>query len=136
MARILLVDDDRDLTESLGQVLRIKGYQVEVAHSAAEGLKKLPEVKPDLMVLDVMMETDTAGFEAVYKIRSERPDSKYREFKDIPIIILTAIDQVTNSRFSLDQEESFLPGHNEFLTKPVEVEELLEKIKAALERRK
>lgn len=136
MARILLVDDDRDLTESLGQVLRIKGYQVEVAHSAVEGLKKLPEVKPDLMVLDVMMETDTAGFEAVYKIRSERPDSKYREFKDIPIIILTAIDQVTNSRFSLDQEESFLPGHNEFLTKPVEVEELLEKIKAALERRK
>lgn len=136
MARILLVDDDRDLTESLGQILRIKGYQVEVAHSAVEGLKKLPEVKPDLMVLDVMMETDTAGFEAVYKIRSERPDSKYREFKDIPIIILTAIDQVTNSRFSLDQEESFLPGHNEFLTKPVEVEELLEKIKAALERRK
>ncbi len=136
MARILLVDDDRDLTESLGQVLRIKGYQVEVAHSAVEGLKKLPEVKPDLMVLDVMMETDTAGFEAVYKIRSERPDSKYREFKDIPIIILTAIDQVTNSRFSLDQEESFLPGHNEFLTKPVEVEELLEKIKVALERRK
>ncbi|NPV82711.1 MAG: response regulator, partial [Candidatus Aminicenantes bacterium] len=68
-----------------------------------------------------------------YKIRSDRPDSKYRDFRDIPIIILTAIDQVTNSRFSLDQEESFLPGHNEFLTKPVEVEELLEKISRNLE---
>lgn len=128
MAKILLVDDDRDLTESLRQVLKVKGYEVEVAHSGQEGLKKLLETKPDLLVLDVMMETDTAGFEAVYKIRSDRPDSRYREFKDIPIIILTAIDQVTNSRFSLDQEESFLPGHNEFLTKPVEIEELLEKI--------
>ena len=132
MAKILLVDDDRDLTESLSQVLKVKGYEVEVAHSGQEGLKKLLEVKPDLLILDVMMETDTAGFEAVYKIRSERPDSKYREFKDLPIIILTAIDQVTNSRFSLDQEESFLPGRNEFLTKPVEVEELLEKISKKL----
>lgn len=128
MAKILLVDDDRDLTESLSQVLKVKGYEVEVAHSGQEGLKKLLETKPDLLILDVMMETDTAGFEAVYQIRNERPDSRYREFKDMPIIILTAIDQVTNSRFSLDQEESFLPGHNEFLTKPVEVDELLEKI--------
>ncbi|NPV84164.1 MAG: response regulator, partial [Candidatus Aminicenantes bacterium] len=122
MARILLVDDDRDLTDSLSQVLRFKGYEVEVAHSGNEGLKKMLDFKPDLIILDVMMETDTAGFEAVYKIRSDRPDSKYRDFRDIPIIILTAIDQVTNSRFSLDQEESSLPGHNEFLTKPVEVE--------------
>lgn len=136
MARILLVDDDRDLTDSLGQVLRYQGYEVEVAHSGNEGLKKLLEVKPDLVILDVMMETDTAGFEAVYRIRSDRPDSKYREFRDIPIIILTAINQVTNSRFSLDQEESFLPGRNEFLTKPVEVEELLEKISRNLQGRK
>lgn len=133
MARILLVDDDRDLTDSLGQVLRFKGYEVEVAHSGNEGLKKMLEFKPDLVILDVMMETDTAGFEAVYRIRSDRPDSKYRDFRDVPIIILTAINQVTNSRFSLDQEESFLPGRNEFLTKPVEVEELLEKISSNLE---
>lgn len=132
MARILLVDDDRDLTQSLSQVLKVKGYEVEVAHSGQEGLKKLLEVKPDLLILDVMMETDTAGFEAVYQIRSERSDSKYREFKNIPIIILTAIDQVTNARFSLDQEESFLPGRNEFLTKPVDLEELLEKIEMSL----
>ncbi|MGB9836416.1 MAG: response regulator [Candidatus Saccharicenans sp.] len=135
MAMILLVDDDRDLTQSLSQVLKVKGYEVEVAHSGQEGLKKLLEVKPDLLILDVMMETDTAGFEAVYQIRSERSDSKYREFKNIPIIILTAIDQVTNSRFSLDQEESFLPGRNEFLTKPVDLEELLEKIEMSLARK-
>ncbi|MDD8030880.1 MAG: response regulator [Acidobacteriota bacterium] len=134
MARILLVDDDRDLTDSLSQILRLKGYEVVVAYNGAEGLKKLLETKPDLVIMDVMMETDTAGFEAIYKIRSERPDSKFRDFKDIPIIILTAIDQVTNSRFSLDQEESFLPGHNEFLTKPVDIDEFLQKIESCLKK--
>ncbi len=128
MPVILLVDDDRDLTDSLSQILRLKGYEVVVAYSGTEGLKKLLETRPDLVIMDVMMETDTAGFEAIYKIRSDRPDSKFREFKDLPIIILTAIDQVTNARFSLDQEESFLPGHNEFLNKPVDPDELLEKI--------
>ena len=128
MPVILLVDDDRDLTDSLSQILRLKGYEVVVAYSGTEGLKKLVETRPDLVIMDVMMETDTAGFEAIYKIRSDRPDSKFKEFKDLPIIILTAIDQVTNARFSLDQEESFLPGHNEFLNKPVDPDELLEKI--------
>jgi CheY-like chemotaxis protein len=133
MARILLVDDDRDLTESLKQVLRHQGYEVSVAHSGEEGLKKLLQDRPDLIILDVMMETDTAGFEAVYKIRNERPDSKYRDFKNIPIILLTAIDQVTNARFSLDQKESFLPGLNEFLTKPVDLDELMDKVAQCLQ---
>ncbi|HOT69053.1 MAG TPA: response regulator [Candidatus Saccharicenans sp.] len=134
MARILLVDDDRDLTGTLSQILSLKGYEVVVAYSGAEGLKKLLETKPDLVIMDVMMETDTAGFEAIYKIRSDRPDSRFKDFKDIPIIILTAIDQVTNSRFSLDQEESFLPGRNEFLNKPVDPDELLEKIEKNLKK--
>jgi CheY-like chemotaxis protein len=74
------------------------------------------------------METDTAGFEAADVIRSRRETSKYREFRDMPIIILTAIDQVTHARFSMDPSDSFLPGANEFLTKPVDLDELLAKI--------
>lgn len=134
MAKILVVDDDTDLTASLEQILIQKGYQVATAASGADGLKALLAEKPDLVVMDVMMETDTAGFEAVDSIRSGRPGSKYREFRNVPIIILTAIDQVTNSRFSMDQEESFLPGRNEFLTKPVDIDELLEKVVACLKR--
>ena len=126
--KILLVDDDRDLVASLAQVLRANGYGVAAAHSGAEGLKALLAERPDLVILDVMMETDTAGFEAADVIRSRRETSKYREFRDIPIIILTAIDQVTNSRFSMDQADSFLPGTNEFLTKPVDLDELLAKV--------
>jgi CheY-like chemotaxis protein len=134
MAKILVVDDDTDLTASLEQILVQKGCQVATAASGADGLMALLAEKPDLVVMDVMLETDTAGFEAVDSIRSDRPGSKYREFRDVPIIILTAIDQVTNSRFSMDQEESFLPGRNEFLTKPVDIDELLEKVAACLRR--
>jgi len=127
--KILLVDDDRDLVESLKQALTMNGYEVEVAYSGAEGLKKLLSYHPDLMILDVMMETDTAGFEISYQIRSNREDSKYKDVKNVPIIMLTAINQVTNSRFSLNEEQSFLPGINDFLTKPVRIDELLDKIK-------
>jgi CheY-like chemotaxis protein len=130
--KILIVDDDRDLVASLAQVLRGNGYEVAAAHSGADGLKALLAERPDLVILDVMMETDTAGFEAADVIRSRRGTSRYREFRDIPLIILTAINQVTNSRFSLDPKESFLPGPNEFLTKPVDLDELLAKVARAL----
>ena len=130
--KILIVDDDRDLAASLAQVLKAHGYDVAAAHSGADGLRALRTERPDLVVMDVMMETDTAGFEAVDAIRSRREASKYREFRDVPIVILTAIDQVTNSRFSMDQADSFLPGTNEFLTKPVDLDELLAKIARAL----
>ena len=130
--KILVVDDDKDLVASLERVLRGNGYDVAVAHSGAEGLRALLAERPDLIVLDVMMETDTAGFEAADAIRSRRETSRFREFRDVPIVILTAIDQVTNSRFSMDQGESFLPGTNVFLTKPVDLDELLARIASAL----
>ncbi len=62
--KILIVDDDRDLVASLERVLRGNGYDVATAYSGAEGLRALLAERPDLVVLDVMMETDTAGFEA------------------------------------------------------------------------
>jgi CheY-like chemotaxis protein len=123
--KILIVDDDQDQVNSLAHVLKNKGYDVVEAYNGAQCLKKLAEEKPDLIILDIMMDTDTEGFEVACQIRSNRPTSRYKEYKDIPIIMLTAINQVTNSRFSLDMEESFLPGVEDFLTKPVNFDELL-----------
>ena len=126
--RILLVDDDRDLVVTLSQALKVNNFEVVEAYSAAEGLKKVLSEKPDLVIFDVMMETDTAGFEAVYQIRSKRETSRYTDVRDVPIIMLTAINQVTNSRFSLNAEQSFLPSINDFLTKPIDIDELIDKI--------
>jgi CheY-like chemotaxis protein len=131
--KILIVDDDKDLLASLERVLRTKGYEVVSAASGAEGLKSLEAHKPDLIILDVMMETDTAGFEVADRIRSRRASSRYLPFRDVPIIILTAINQVTNSRFSMDQGDSFLPGVLDFLTKPVDPDELLDRVAKSLE---
>jgi CheY-like chemotaxis protein len=126
--KILLVDDDIDTCSNITKVLSSKGYEVTEAYSGAEALKKVLAVKPDLMILDIMMEKDTAGFEVADMIRSERSTSKYKEVRNVPIIVLTAINQVTNSRFSLDDKENFLPAINDFLTKPVNFDSLLEKV--------
>ena len=126
--KILLVDDDIDTCSDIAKVLSAKGYEVTEAYSGAEALKKVLAVRPDAIILDIMMETDTAGFEVANQIRSERPTSKYKEVKNVPIIMLTAINQVTNSRFSLDDKSNFLPAISGFLTKPVNFDTLLEKV--------
>ena len=118
----------RILSLPLPRRSKMNNFEVVTAFSGTEGLKKVLSEKPDLVIFDVMMETDTAGFEAVYQIRSKREGSKYAGVKDIPIIMLTAIDQVTNSRFSLNADQSFLPNISDFLTKPVDIDELIEKI--------
>lgn len=130
--RILLVDDDRDLTDSVGTVLRQHGYDVSCAFCASDGLRAALTQRPDLIILDVSMETDTAGFEFVNQVRSRRDTSRYRAIRDVPIVLLTAINQVTNSRFSLDDRQSFLPDVGGVLTKPVRIEPLLTRVREVL----
>lgn len=129
MEKILLVDDDKDLLRDLEAVLTAHGYQVQQAHSATAGLRAVLTYRPDVIILDVMMEKDTAGFEFVYQLRSERESSRYREVRDTPVIFLTAINQATNFRFSLNEQASFLPPTHAMLTKPVQIEVLLAKLK-------
>ena len=126
--KILLVDDDKDLLRDLDLVLTAHGYQVQQAHSATAGLRAALAYRPDVIILDVMMEKDTAGFEFVYQLRSERDASRYKEIRDTPVIFLTAIHQVTNFRFSLNEQASFLPPTHAMLTKPVQIEVLLAKL--------
>lgn len=129
MEKILLVDDDKDLLRDLEAVLTAHGYEVRQAHSATAGLRAVLDDRPDVIILDVMMEKDTAGFEFVYQLRSERASSRYREVRDTPVIFLTAINQATNFRFSLNEQASFLPPTHALLTKPVQIEVLLAKLK-------
>ena len=130
--RILIVDDDAGMRLAVKTVLSSAGYEVLEASNHQEAELAMRSGPVHLAVLDVMMETDTAGFEVADRIRSRRANSRYLPFKDIPIIILTAINQTTNSRFSMDQADSFLPAVNEFLTKPVDIDELLDKVARSL----
>jgi CheY-like chemotaxis protein len=127
--RILIVDDDPDLRLTVRLPLEAAGYAVFEAGSLPEGKLAVKEVKPDLIVLDVMMDTTTAGFQFALDIHSFDPRSDYKEFHNTPIIMLTAIHNTTPLRFKPDDD--YLPVQT-FLEKPVEPELLLTKVRDLL----
>lgn len=129
--RILLVDDDPDQRLTVRLPLEAAGYAVFEAVSLSEGLEKITEVKPDLVVLDVMMDTMTSGFQFALSVHSPDPNSEYNEFSQVPILMLTAIHSTTPLRFNKD--EDYLPVE-EFLEKPVDPEVLLAKVRQYLEK--
>ncbi|HIP87830.1 MAG TPA: response regulator [Anaerolineales bacterium] len=133
MAKILIIEDDPDMVTALRLPLEAEGYEVYTASSGEEGLQKVKEIEPDLIILDVMMETTTAGFQVSLQLRSPDPDSEYAPYRDIPILILTAIHTTTSLRFGPD--EAYLPV-DDFVDKPVDPDVLLQKVRTLLERSK
>jgi CheY-like chemotaxis protein len=131
--KILIIDDDRDVVELIRITLEANNYDVVSAGNGAEGLKLVKEIRPDLIILDVMMDTATEGFQISYQLRSKDPKSEYREFSQTPIIMMTGISQKLHMKFSPEQDGDYLPV-DEFLEKPVRVDSLLEKIKKLLKR--
>jgi CheY-like chemotaxis protein len=129
---ILIIDDDPDLVEAIRLPLEAHGYSVAAASSGEEGLEKVLECKPDLIMLDIMMFTPTEGFHVAYKLRSDDPASPYAKYRNVPIIILTAIHQMTELRFHFEGDEGFLPAE-EFIEKPIDPAVLLEKVGGLLE---
>ncbi len=123
--RILVVDDDVDIVEVMKTVLGASGYAVDTAASGTECLAQVAEHKPDLIILDVMMEGDTEGFHVSYKLKGDAGT------KDIPILMLTAIGKKFGYKFSPSGAEDYLPVED-FLEKPVEPGELVKRVEALL----
>lgn len=127
--KILVVDDDPDLVEVIRLILESAEYQVFSATSGTEGLAKIKELNPDLIILDVMMDYTTEGFQVTLQLRSPEPDSEYAPYSKIPLLLLTALHSTTSLRFTPD--EDYLPVDG-FLDKPVEATALLEKVEQLL----
>ncbi len=123
MAKIFLVDDDVDLVEQNKMVLEEKGHTVITANTAKEALEKLKTVKPDLMVVDVMMEHRTAGFALAREIG--------KNFGKIPLIIMSgATDKVNWMGESNDTWGTVV----NFLDKPVDPDKLAKVVEEALKK--
>lgn len=125
MARILIIDDDPDIVLAVRMCLEAEGYEVIEANSGAQGIGMIKAGRPDLIILDVMMETKTEGFQMALKLHSPDPTSEFVEFKDIPILMLTAIHSTTPLRFEPDID--YLPVEL-FVDKPIELEDLVGKV--------
>ncbi|MFD9895168.1 response regulator transcription factor [Amycolatopsis sp. NPDC058986] len=117
--RILVVDDDRAVRESLRRSLEFNGYQVELASDGAQALETIVANRPDAMVLDVMMPR-LDGLEVARRLRSTGDD--------LPILVLTARDTVSDRVSGLDA------GADDYLPKPFALEELLARLRALLRR--
>ena len=134
-ARLLLIDDDVHLVYVIRLVCTAKGYDFHAAHSAAEGLEKIVEVEPDLIILDVIMEDFQAGFRVVEQLREGGPDSPYARFARTPIIMLTSVTSKTQLDFGKRVETTLLPV-DAFMEKPATPSELLARIEQVLAARR
>jgi CheY-like chemotaxis protein len=123
-ARILLVDDDATFLTIHRLVLQGRGFEVKSASSGHEGLALATEWKPDLIVMDVMMETETEGFHVTYELR-QNP-----ELRDVPILMVTAINQ-QGYPSGFKPDPTWLPV-DQLLDKPVEPDRLVAEVNRLL----
>lgn len=118
--KVLLIDDDTDFLEMHTAVLQHRGYEVKTARSTKEGMEKLEEDKPDIVILDVMMEQFDSGFHTSKKIKG-----KYR---DLPVMLLTSIGAQTDLDFSSNEDVLRISKADVLLDKPVSPKILIDEI--------
>jgi len=123
---LLVVDDDPNFIAVMKPVLESKGYKVDVAYNRQEAMEKLERFKPDLILLDIMMERITDGFDICYKLKHDP------EMKKIPVLAVSGITGETGFRFSPDTDGEYFEA-DDYLEKPVKPTALLEHIDKLLE---
>ena len=129
MTKILVIDDDPDVQLSARMALEKAGYKVVEARSGKDGLEKIRAEKPDLIILDVMMDTSTEGFQLALRLRNPDPTSELADFRHTPILMLTAIHSTTPLRFEPDID--YLPVEL-FVDKPIDPDDLIKKVEWVL----
>jgi CheY-like chemotaxis protein len=123
--RILVTDDDPDMVRAMKAVLEAARFEVLTAPDGPDCLRKLRASKVDLLILDVMMTTETEGFQVAYEIRQDP------QLRGLPILMLTAIEGKTGMKFSPATDEDYLPV-DDFLSKPVNLDELVRRVQTLL----
>jgi DNA-binding response OmpR family regulator len=126
---ILIIDDDADFRASLAVVLEAQGYRVIGACSAKEGLEKIIAEKPDLIILDIMMEYDSAGYEVNQAIKFR---DEYQIARNVPILMISSISLDPLTRFDRAAEVGMItPDY--YMTKPPNIQEFVDQVRILLE---
>ena len=122
---ILVVDDDPNFVVVIKPVLESKGYKVEAAYDSQEAMDKIERLKPDVILLDIMMERLTSGFDLCYKLKHDP------EMKKIPVLAVSAITEKTGFKFSSAKDGEYFEA-DDYVEKPVKPTDLLERVEKLL----
>lgn len=125
-AKVLIVDDDHVLVEATKAVLESKNYQVSVAFDGEEGLQKVQDVSPDLIILDIIMPTKD-GFTVCEQLKGDPQLSK------IPVLILTSFAE-KKGETNIPVSEGFALEAEDYIDKPVAPDELLRRVEKMLKK--
>ncbi len=124
MALIAIIDDDPDILEASSLVLKSKGYSIVTASNPTDGYKIITTEKPELIILDVMMDEPDDGFYLAQKLR--------RENIHTPILMYTSVSKA----IGMDFNKSDMVPVDDFVEKPISPEELFAKVEALLKKSK
>ncbi len=122
--KVLFIDDDSDFVRAAAVVFDAMGLETIPASTAAEGLQKLQIEKPDVVVLDLVLENADEGFSVVGKIRDKLNT-------DVPVVMLSSLNEVTGRSIKPEEHPDYYPV-NRFLKKPVSPGTLIRHIRAVL----
>jgi two-component system alkaline phosphatase synthesis response regulator PhoP len=127
--KILVVDDDPDIREAIGAVLESHAHQVITACDGEEGLSKLKEERPDLMILDLLMPR-MDGFDVLRELQ----DPRRSKYSNIPVLILTSVrEDVSRRRYEL--ETGLELNVDDYVEKPIDPHTLVERVEKLLHKR-
>lgn len=126
--RVLIIDDDEDFVASTAALLRAQGYAVVSAPNGREGLALASRERPDLIILDVVMEHDAAGYE-VTELFKFSPD--YESLRHVPILMVSSMVNDPTSRFARSEEVAMVTP-NAYLTKPLNIHRFLAEVAALM----
>jgi len=127
--KILVIDDDPDVHTLVRKILEPKSYDVVCAYNGEEGLRKVVEERPDLIILDVIM-PGKHGFEVCKELKT---DEKYHFFSNIPVLMLTVYPE-DREKMHLPMREGMMMEAEDYLQKPVDPQELINRVEDLLKK--
>src|SRR4030067_1400537 len=129
--KILVIDDDPDYLKITSVILKANNYSVVTANNPQEGKEKLFKEKPNLILLDIMMDSPFDGFSLCHMIKTSK---EYEKFKDIPVIFISAVKERIGTRLTFDPREQGLMEPDDYIDKPVQPDDLIARIGALLKK--
>ena len=127
--KILVVDDDPDFRAAVTPILKSALYDVVMASNPKEAKEMIFKEKPDLVLLDIMMDSLFDGFSLCNTIKTS---AEFKDYNNTPIIFVSAVKEIAGSRFQFKGDEEGMVGPDDYIDKPVKPDDLLARIKKLL----